>query len=173
MKRSRIIALALVAAIVVVELAVVMSKITDARRFRTPAAVTRCRSNLRYIGAAVQTWAAVHGDDGTFYPPSLRALLDDDVIAFPEAFICPASGNEPQPDRFVSDYDSVLDRAEFQVRTSAVLDFLLPLAWDKENFHGDGRVVVFFDQRAEFADEARFEELMQKVDNWIRENQPE
>ena len=103
------------------------------------------------------------------YPPSLKALVDDRLITWPKIFLRPRSGTKPVPGKFVSNYDSILDRVDFKLTESNV-PMGLPLAWEKKYFLDDGIVVVYFDSHVEFMlGEDAFERLLKQVDDWIAE----
>ncbi len=134
-------------------------------RARDEARKVKSASNLRGIAQFSHLWRVKKGED-KFYPPSLKALLDDGMIDNARAFLNPASNTQLAEGKFVSDYESIFDRAGFKVADEAV-PVTLPLAWDRENVHGDGRNVVFFDSHVEFVNEKSFQKLLKTVDDWI------
>ena len=71
--------------IVLVNLLIALSRPTSQRYIFE----TRCKTNLRQIAGATQAWALEYGEDGGYYPPSMRALYDDGVIEDIEIHYCP------------------------------------------------------------------------------------
>jgi len=134
-------------------------------RARGEARKVRSASNMKQIAKAAQLWLLKHGGNTT-YPPSLKALMDKEIIGEPKLFIHPSSSRKPRKGEFYSDYDSILDMVGRQL-TEAEAPMNLPLAWEKRNFSGDGRNVVFFDSHVEFMPEPRFRLLMVRVNKFV------
>ncbi|MFO7898826.1 MAG: hypothetical protein R6V58_07160 [Planctomycetota bacterium] len=126
------------------------------RRPRHSVTKIRCKSNLRSLAQAAQTWSVQFGDSGKFYPPSLRELYDTGIVPALQAFFCPATGRRPRRDakgrwQFETDYECALDLIPGKIPTDQVSDSLTPFAWDKPGNHPDGVVVVvYFDQHIDF-----------------------
>ena len=139
-------------------------------RARDEARKVRGMSNLKQIAQATNMWLLRFGDN-TKYPRSLKALVDNRIITEPKLFLNPAGNTRLRPGQFVSDYESLMDRAGFQL-TEAQVPMTLPLAWDKRRIHPAGRNVVFFDAHVEFMPEGRFQQTMRQVDAWIAKNRP-
>lgn len=137
---------------------------------RREAMKVRSRSNLQQIAKATTLWMGKHGNDNT-YPPTLKDLLDKKLITDPGLFLHPGSDTKLEEGKFVSDYESVFDRAGFTL-TKAMVSPELMMAWEKTSVYGDGRNVVFFGGHVEFVSEERFKELMKQVDDWIKKNKP-
>ncbi len=132
------------------------------------ARIQSCRSNVREIARATQVWSVRYGGDGAYYPPSMRALYDDGVIEDIEAFFCPASDTEHQPEKIGADFECLLDIIDEKIPVRLVAESLTPLAWDNTaNRHG-GVYVVYFDQHVEFigGDDA-LEQVHREVEEWL------
>lgn len=94
-----------------------------------------CIGRLRTISMATLHWITTH--DGQT-PPSLKALLGRPGVTS-KTFICPASGNEPDDDEFICDYDSMFDRAGRPVSYKSIGNPSKTLmVWDREAVHNDG-----------------------------------
>jgi|GEM_PF-874131 len=139
-------------------------------RAREAALQTKNKNNLAGLGKATALWLADEGEN-RFYPPSLKALWDDGIVEDPRMFINPATGHELVEGEFVCDYDSLFDRAGFTINEMMV-QWHMPMIWDKEQVFPGGRCVVFFDTHVEFVPEYEFEELMEMVDEWVEEHRP-
>jgi prepilin-type processing-associated H-X9-DG protein len=131
---------------------------------RGEARKVKSMSNLAQMGKGVNLWLLKHGDN-TNYPPSLKSLVEGKIILDPRVFIHPNSGTTPQPGRFVSDYECVLDQIGKPVPEGQV-PMWLPLAWEKRAYQGPGRNVVFFDGHVEYVHPRKFVELMRKSRDW-------
>jgi peptidyl-prolyl cis-trans isomerase B (cyclophilin B) len=140
-------------------------------RARGEARKVRCGSNLSQIAKATNLYMIQYGG-AVWYPPSLKTLLDTGIIDEPKVFLCPAADTGPGSAGFVSDYESVLDRAGFPI-SEEMAGSMLPLAWDKKGNHDDGVNVVYFDCHVDFkAGSGEYEEVLREVDAWIAENKP-
>jgi prepilin-type processing-associated H-X9-DG protein len=136
-------------------------------RARTTTRKGLCAGNLAQIGKATAMWLVTKGEN-KFYPPSLKTLVDDKIFNDNRVFLCPSGDTEFQPDKFVSDYASVLDMIGRKT-TEDEIPSSLPLAWDKTNIHGDGRNMVFFDANVEFIDEERFQAMMKRLEMFVQD----
>ena len=137
---------------------------------RQEARKVRAMSNLSQIGKATHMWLLMHGDNQN-YPPSLKALLDKKVINEPKIFLHPQGGTQLQPGKFVTDFDSLMDRAGFTLKEHMV-PMSMPMAWERRTFTPGGRNVVFFDAHVEFVNRGRFRQLMDQVDAFIKKHKP-
>lgn len=72
-----------------------------------PSKQVMCARNLTTLGRVIYTYAVAN--DGNCLP-SLEAVRDEAKLS-PRMFLCPAAGSEPSKNKFVSDYDSIFDRA--------------------------------------------------------------
>ncbi len=134
-----------------------------------PSPKLRCRSNLRAIAQAVQTWSDEYGEEGAYYPPSMRALYDDGVIEDTRAFICPASDADHQPGEIASDYECLLDIVGERIPARLVDESFVPLAWDNPADRHDGIMVVYFDLYVKFIDgDDALEQVHREVEEWLR-----
>ncbi len=132
------------------------------------ASETRCRANLRQIAQATQVWATEHGDEGAYYPSSMRALYDDGVIEDTRAFFCPASDTEPQPGQIGVDYESLLDIVGERIPARLVDEAAVPLVWDKTADRHGGVLVGYFDQHVRwYRDDDALEQVHRKVEAWL------
>jgi uncharacterized protein DUF4190 len=138
-----------------------------APRMHDSGRVARCSANLWRIGKATAMWLSTQGKE-ELYPPSLKTLVDDGLITEPRTFVCPESGTMLRPDEFVSDYESILDMVGRKT-TETEMPAAMPLAWGKEDFHGDGRCVVFFDAHVDFVSEKDFQEMLKRVKKYVEE----
>jgi len=139
-------------------------------RARDEARKVRCSSNLKQIGTAANIWLSKHGNMEK-WPPSLKALVDDEIIMEPKVFICPGTATSLVPGEFVTDYECIMDRVDFPI-TESMAGGDVPMAWDKPGNHYDGFNVVYFDSHVEFQPDDRREEFLAEVDAWIEENRP-
>lgn len=143
-------------------------------RVENEARKARCTSNLHQIGMAANRWLNKHGDMEK-WPPSLKALVDDKIIMEPKVFICPNTTTKPVPGEFVTDYECIMDRADFPI-TKSMAGGAVPMAWDKPGNHDDGFGVVYFDGHVEFHRDddtgSRRREFLAGVGAWIAENKP-
>ncbi|MFO7897478.1 MAG: hypothetical protein R6V58_00285 [Planctomycetota bacterium] len=144
----------------------------DVRREGHDRNAINAKGRLHSIARATEMWSIRHGDDGKKYPPSLKALLDDNVIADPKAFLRPGSGTKLVEGKFVSDYESMLDRCPYQLKTEQVADSMTMLAWEKKPYDGQ-RNVVYFDQHIMRMPEQMFQKELKQLEKWIEENKPE
>ena len=120
---------------------------------------------MKQIAQAANLWMLKHGDN-TKWPTSLKALVDSKIIEEPKVFVHPSNPREPKAGEFHSDYESILDKVGRNL-TEAETPMSLPLAWEKRDFSGDGRNVVFFDSHVEFMSEASFRKLKERVDKFV------
>ena len=161
-------------------------------RVRDEGRKIQCGNNLEQIGEAADLWLLKHGGQSKYppsfkvlvhggpskYPPSLKALVDDDIIVEPNVFICQATGTKPVPGKFVTDYECIMDRADFPITDSmlGVDSGAVPMAWDKPGNHPDGFNVVYFDAHVTFLSDDRTgsarKKLLAEVDAWIEKNRP-
>ncbi len=137
---------------------------------RREAMKVKSRSNLQQIAKAAILWQAKHGDN-TFYPPSLKDLLDKKLITDPKVFLHPGGDTKLEEGKFVSDYESAFDRAGFKL-TEQMMPPSLMLAWEKTSVYGDGRNAVFFDSHVEFLTEKQFAEHLKKLDDALAKHKP-
>jgi len=133
---------------------------SDAERFRSA-------HNLHLIAMATMMWVNIYEGH---YPPSLEALAGTDLVQDPVVFVHPSRGPEARRGRFVTDYDSTLDRADFALTEEKVPEGSLPLAWERHPFHRGGRNVAYFDGHVKLVPEREFPDVLRKVDKWIAEN---
>ena len=139
-------------------------------RARTVAVTARGGSRLIQIGHGILLWTTIKGDH-RFYPPSLQALLDDDVLPNPSLFIHPGGDSKLQPGQFVCDFDSLLDlatRAGVRLTVDNVGPELM-MAWDKRQFVPGGRSVNFADGHVRFLPEAEFQRRLEELKRWLAE----
>ncbi len=129
----------------------------------------RSAENLREIGDAIRRWTDERGQKSLF-PASLRMVYET-VLHEADRFIAPGSGSKPSEDEFVSDYESILERAGFPVDKTMANDDL-PLAWEKVRLYRGGRNVLFFGGHVEFVAEARVEKLLGTVDEVLAKHRP-
>jgi len=145
-------------------------------RARDEARKAQCKSHLKQIGTAANIWLVKFGGDEKF-PPSLKALMDDGIVAEPRLFICPAVDIDTarNPGEFVRNYECIQDRAGFTI-TESMGGSHLPMAWDMPGNHYDGFNVVYFDSHVEFHPDDDSEtvrrQFLAEIDAWIEENRP-
>ena len=143
-----------------------------------------CKSHLKQIGTSTHIWLTKYGG-GETYPPSLRALYDDNTLRELRVFLCINTGREPEEGRFLTDYECILDRAGFTITESMGTPKAplsenavppVPLAWDKPGNHPDGFCVVYCDGHVEFIPDdeggAARRKFLAEVDAWIEKNRP-
>jgi len=136
--------------------------------------------HLSRIGRAATEWMLKRGGGQKLYPPSLKTLLDDRFVKDPTFFIYPerlpdgrdVTQSKLRKGEFVTDYESLFDRAGFRV-ASAAAPSDLAMAWEKDGVCTYGRNVLFLDGHTEHVvgDEA-FLALVKRVDQWIEEHKP-
>jgi uncharacterized protein DUF4190 len=136
-------------------------------RARSEARKVRCAANLGSLGKGCHMWLNTMGKNAHF-PPSFRTLFDDGLVQEPRCFICPASDTEYQPGEYVGDYESILDMIGRRT-TETEMTSNMPLAWDKEKFHPDGRCVVYVDAHVDFVPEEHFQEMLKRVKEHVRQ----
>jgi len=133
---------------------------------RTESRRVQSQHRLEQIGYAVMMWIVKNNGK---LPPSLKALLDDGYLPDPKTLLAPGSGSKLVKGKFVSDYDSLFDRAGGSLGRKS-LPTALMMAWEKKPFTGPGRGVLFADAHVEWVSEARFNALLKKADEYIRKN---
>jgi len=129
---------------------------------RREAKKANCMSNLRQIGIARIQYFATYGQS----PPSLKAMLDDDIMWEPEVFVCPSDRSAPDEGWHCS-YSSIFEMTKIRLPVNLPDD--LPIAWDKECFHGDGRCVLFKDGHVDFVREADFPKILDAAKKHVEE----
>jgi prepilin-type processing-associated H-X9-DG protein len=123
-----------------------------------------CINNLRQIGiASVQYFDSI--GDHRHYPPSLKALFDDEVIMEPAVFVCP--DDETPDEGWHCSYDSIFDMTDEKLTGPLRADLMM--AWDNEPRHGEGRCVVFVDGHAKYLKEAEFQRRLERVQKVLEE----
>jgi len=137
-----------------------------------------CRVHLKTLGNATHVWVEKFGG-GERYPPSLRDLHYSGIIHEPKLFLCPRSGRKPETGRFLSDYESAMERAGFTITESMDKHYAdvsdVPLAWSKANVHPNGFSVVYFDGFTAFIpddDGTARRKFLAEVDAWIEKQRP-
>ena len=162
-----------VSAIVIVLAGMLLPALGKARQ---EAKKTNSKNNLRTIAQANHLWVIKFGRNSC-YPPSLKRLLDDDIINEPKVFLCPGSDSKLVPGKFVCDYESIFDLVkpqrsedlEYSFGVGEVGSSTTPLAWEKRQFFSDGRCVVYFDSHVQFVPEGDVPRFLQQVERRIRE----
>ena len=143
----------------------------------------RCSWHVKRIAEAVTDWQWKH-DAHDRYPPSLQALHDDGLLThesydkfFPSEpiLLCPATDTKPDPGKFITDYECILDRAGFTI-TESMEPSRIPFVWDKPGNHADGFHVARFDTVVEFIQDdergSQRRQLLKKVDAWLEKHRP-
>ncbi len=136
---------------------------------RQEARQTSCRSNLTSIAIATRSWSTKYGDDGAYYPPSMRALYDDGVNDDIETFFCPTSVTERRPEHIGDDYDSLFDISNERIPTWLVNGTDTPLAWDNTPDRHGGIHVIYCNYAVKFIPG---EDALEEVHSQIGERIP-
>ena len=174
-RRSAIAGICFSGAYVATVIALALAILPAEARARVHARKLLCSYRLEYMADACGAWRERRGAS-LWYPRSLKALVDDDVLQSRWQLLCPSRDvRRVMPEGHFTDYEALFDRAGFEIRTWMVSGGL-PLAWDKLGNHPDGFHVVVFGGDAEFVvdDEkgSRRRELLAEVDAWIEKNRP-
>jgi hypothetical protein len=112
-------------------------------------------------------WLNIYGR-AQYFPPSLKALYDKEIISVPGIFVCPDRARKTTGE-FATDYECMLDLAGLRISEDMVSSEV-PLAWDKPGNHDDGIKVVHFDSHVEFySGKDAYQRLRKEVDAWIAE----
>lgn len=123
----------------------------------------QCVGHLRAISAAASYYILRH-DRQT--PSSMKSLLEHPGVDL-KTFICPASGSDPEPGRFVSDYDSLFGRIGRSVSFLSIdSPSQTPMIWDREAVHNDGspyRHVIFADGSLRRMHEEEFQAALKRL----------
>jgi len=97
-------------------------------------------NHLYKIARAAKVERAAFGDH---YPSALEDLAK---YLKRDLFLHPTRAAAAKADKFVSDYESLFDRASYRLPRD-VVPSTMPLAWERREFHKGGRNVVFFGDR--------------------------
>jgi len=135
------------------------------KRVRIGADKANCMSNLRQIGIAWMEYLDTIGNH-RFLPPDLKTLLDEGVVTEPRIFVCPSDDGVTVAGWYCS-YDSIFEMTDTKLTDRMPSD--LPIAWDKECFHGDGRCVLFKDGHVEFVREEDFPKVLDAAKKHVEE----
>jgi hypothetical protein len=116
-----------------------------------PDTPTRCASNLRTIGFAIEQYAARHGGQ---YPDCFETLVRSTTIS-PDAFVCPSSSDSPSSHQTPAAVAADLARGGHLsyiyvgrgLTTSAPADVVV--AYEAAVHHGNYFLVLFTDGHAE------------------------
>ncbi|MFW6161146.1 MAG: hypothetical protein ACODAJ_00155 [Planctomycetota bacterium] len=138
-------------------------------RARGEARLIRDRNNLNVLGRACATYLNEHGDNRR-YPASLGELIDKGIIADRTVLVSPLDEDPPKlangvPCSYVSCFDKYPQRQFLDDFPPNVM-----MAWDREAFVPGRRNVLFFDTHVEAVDEARFQELLEQLDERVKEH---
>jgi len=126
----------------------------------------RSAGNLKGLVQASHLWLNKYGG-AVKYPPSLKALLDNEIITEPRLFLHPSRTHLAKQKVFVTDYDSLWDRVGHSL-TDQETPVSMPAAWEKRTFYRDGgRNVAFVDSHVEYVSPRGFQQLMQQVDKFV------
>jgi len=132
---------------------------------RIGAVRANCMSNLRQIGIACMQYIDTIGKH-RFFPPDLKTLFDTEVVTEPLIFVCPSDDGVTVAGWYCS-YDCIFEMTDIKLTDRMPSD--LPIAWDKECFHGDGRCVLFKDGHVEFVREADFPKILEAAKKHVEE----
>jgi prepilin-type processing-associated H-X9-DG protein len=139
-------------------------------RARTEARAVRDMNNLRQIGMACATYLNEQGGNRNF-PPGLAALWEEELIVDPGVLISPLDVPDPPklPDGPPCSYQSAFDKyPKRQFRDDFPPNTIM--AWDREPFIRGERNVLFFDAHVERVNEARFQRLLEELDQQVEEH---
>jgi len=129
---------------------------------RQEARKAKCMANLRQIGIGLVQYIDSVGEH-RFLPPSLKALMDKEIITEPGVYVCPVD-QTAAPGWYCS-YESIFDLTEKKLTDRLPLDTMM--VWDSEPRHRGGRNVLFFDGHVEYLREADFQKALAKLKEYL------